>query len=48
MPLKFDIKDKKLTKAGLTKIEWAERSMLVLRLIRERFKKEKPLKDINI
>ena len=48
MPLKFDIKDKKLAKAGLRKIEWAERSMPVLRLIRERFKKEKPLKGINI
>ena len=48
MPLKFDIKDKKLAKAGVIKIEWAERSMPVLRLIRERFKKEKPLKGINI
>ncbi|MCH9024917.1 MAG: adenosylhomocysteinase [candidate division Zixibacteria bacterium] len=48
MPLKFDIKDKKLAKAGVSKIEWAERSMPVLRLIRKRFKKEKPLKGINI
>ncbi|MEE8405452.1 MAG: adenosylhomocysteinase, partial [candidate division Zixibacteria bacterium] len=48
MPLKFDIKDKKLAKAGVSKIEWAERSMPVLRLIRERFKKEKPLKGISI
>ena len=30
------------------KIEWAERSMPVLRLIRERFAKEKPLKGVNI
>lgn len=48
MPVKSDIKDKKLAKAGVKKIEWAERSMPVLRLIRERFEKEKPLKGINL
>jgi adenosylhomocysteinase len=40
----YDIKDKNLAKAGLQKIEWAEKNMPVLRLIRERFGREKPLK----
>jgi adenosylhomocysteinase len=48
MAVKHDVKDLKLAKEGKAKIEWAERSMPVLRLIRERFKKEKPLKGINI
>ncbi|MBN1212484.1 MAG: adenosylhomocysteinase [candidate division Zixibacteria bacterium] len=48
MTVKNDIKDIKLAKEGLDKIEWAERSMPVLRLIRERFTEEKPLKGINI
>ncbi len=48
MPVKTDVKDKKLAKVGAKKIEWADRSMPVLRLIRERFEKEKPLKGINL
>ncbi len=48
MPVKADIKNKSLAKAGAKKIEWAERSMPVLRLIRARFEKEKPLKGINL
>ncbi len=43
-----DIKDKNLKEQGKLKIEWAERNMPVLSLIRGRFKKEKPLKGINI
>ena len=48
MPRKseFDIKDLKLAPVGKLKIEWAERQMPVLRQIKERFKKEKPLKGI--
>jgi adenosylhomocysteinase len=38
-----DIADPSLADAGLRRIEWAERDMPVLRLIRERFEKEKPL-----
>src|SRR5215510_7504388 len=38
-----DVKDLALAKAGRTRIEWAEREMPVLRLIRERFEKERPL-----
>ncbi len=48
MAIKSDIKDIKLAKEGKKKIEWAERSMPVLRLIRQRFTKEKPLKGCNI
>ncbi len=44
----FDIKDPSLAQQGLDRIEWAEQSMPVLRLIRERFEKEKPLKGIKI
>jgi adenosylhomocysteinase len=42
----YDIKDIKLAEAGKLRIEWAERSMPVLRMIRERFTKEKPLSGI--
>lgn len=48
MAAKYDVKDMKLAAEGKQKIEWAELNMPVLRLIRERFKKEKPLKGINI
>jgi adenosylhomocysteinase len=48
MSKKFDIKNLKLAKAGRQKIEWADKSMPVLALIRERFAKEKPLKGVSI
>jgi adenosylhomocysteinase len=40
-----DCKDRNLASAGKLRIEWAERTMPVLRSIRERFEREKPLKD---
>ena len=40
----YDIKDSTQAEGGRRRIEWAEREMPVLRQIRERFKKEKPLK----
>lgn len=40
-----DIKNIKLAPYGKKRIEWAQKSMPVLSLIRERFKKEKPLKN---
>jgi len=43
-----DIKDAKLAKKGALRIEWARNNMPVLTLIAERFKKEKPLKGLNI
>ena len=45
---KHDVKDKNLTSQGIQRIKWAEREMPVLRLIRERFLKEKPLKGLKI
>ena len=38
-----DVKDLSLAAAGRKRIEWAEREMPVLRLIRERFERERPL-----
>jgi len=43
-----DIKDISLSSKGKLRIEWAEQDMPVLRLIRQRFQKEKPLKGIRI
>jgi len=41
--VKCDIKDKSLAPKGKLRIEWADNQMPVLRMIRERFEKEKPL-----
>ena len=41
--LAHDIADLNLAETGKSRIEWAEKDMPVLRLIRERFEKEKPL-----
>ncbi|MBN1255889.1 MAG: adenosylhomocysteinase [Deltaproteobacteria bacterium] len=43
-----DIKDKKLAGKGKLRIEWAGHEMPVLKLIKERFAKEKPLKGIKL
>ncbi len=44
----YDIKDSSLAEVGRLRIEWAYREMPVVKLIRERFTKEKPLRDIRI
>src|SRR5437763_2260845 len=44
----FDVRDIKLAEAGRRRIEWAEREMSVLRLIREKFASEKPLEGIRL
>lgn len=44
----FDIKDVKLAEGGRRRIEWAEREMPVLRLIRERFEMERPLSGLRV
>ncbi len=44
--MNYDIKDLSLAEAGTNRIEWAERSMPVLRMIRDRFKREKPLNGV--
>jgi adenosylhomocysteinase len=46
--LEFDVKDIGLARQGKQRIEWAEREMPVLRLIRERFNEEKPLKGVKL
>ncbi len=45
---KSDIKDPSLAPQGLLRIEWASREMPVLKLIRERFAREKPLKGVRL
>jgi adenosylhomocysteinase len=44
----YHVKDLDLAPQGRLRIEWAEREMPVLRLIRERFEKEKPLKGVRL
>ncbi|MBF0336197.1 MAG: adenosylhomocysteinase [Nitrospirae bacterium] len=46
--VQHDVKDIKLAEEGRLRIEWAEMEMPVLRSIRERFAKEKPLKGIRL
>ena len=46
--IKHDIKDIGLAKKGKLRTEWAAQEMPVLRSIKERFKKEKPLKGFRL
>jgi len=46
--VEFDVKDIGLASQGKQRIEWAEREMPVLRLIRERFAEEKPLNGVRL
>ena len=43
-----DVKDLRLADKGRDRIDWAEQDMPVLRLIRERFAKEKPLAGVRM
>ena len=43
-----DVTDLDLTDEGVRRIEWAEREMPVLRLIRERFERDRPLAGLRI
>ena len=47
-PSKGDVKDLSLAEAGRKRVDWAERDMPVLRAIRERFAKEKPLAGMRM
>ena len=47
-PSKGDVKDLSLAEAGRKRVDWAERDMPVLRAIRERFEKEKPLAGMRM
>lgn len=44
----FDVRNLSLAAKGRQRIEWAELEMPVLRLIQERFEKERPLRGIRI
>jgi adenosylhomocysteinase len=44
----YDVKDLRLADQGRMRIEWAEESMPVLRLVRKRFAKERPLRGVRI
>ncbi len=46
--LEYDVKDVGLAGKGKQRIEWSEREMPVLRLIRERFGNEKPLNGVRL
>ena len=48
MPTTHDVKDLSLAEKGLARIEWAEQEMPVLRLIRARFAKERPLEGVRV
>lgn len=43
-----DIRDSELATGGRYRIDWAEQEMPVLRAIRERFEKDKPLKGLRV
>src|SRR5215470_9270740 len=46
--VQHDIKDISLAPQGKKRIDWAEREMPVLRLIRERFAVEQPLRGVRL
>ena len=46
--MEYDIKDVSMAAKGRLRIEWAEKSMPVLKMIRERFATEKPLDGMRI
>ena len=46
--MQHDIKDINLAPEGKQRIEWADREMPVLRLIRERFEAERPLEGVRL
>jgi adenosylhomocysteinase len=44
----YDVKDLSLAEQGRKRIDWAETEMPVLRLLRERFERERPLQGLRI
>ena len=46
--MKFDIADINLADKGKARIEWAQQSMPVLSLVKERFSRQQPLKGIRL
>ena len=45
---RYDVADRALAEAGGRRVEWAERSMPVLRSIRDRFERERPLDGVRV
>jgi adenosylhomocysteinase len=48
MTVEHDVRDLSLATGGRYRIEWAERDMPVLRQIRERFERERPLEGVRM
>ena len=48
MTKNYDIKDLGQAEQGRKRIDWAENEMPVLRQIRERFERERPLKGLRV
>jgi adenosylhomocysteinase len=48
MTVEHDVKDLSLATGGRYRINWAEQEMPVLRAIRERFEREKPLRGLRV
>jgi len=48
MGISYDVKDLALAEEGQLRMEWAEKEMPVLRLIRARFEEERPLDGVRI
>ncbi|NWF54961.1 MAG: adenosylhomocysteinase [Syntrophaceae bacterium] len=46
--MEYDIKDLSLAPKGELRVEWAMKSMPVLKLIRRRFERQKPLKGVRL
>lgn len=46
--INHDVKDLSLAAKGKLRIEWADNQMPVLKLIRQRFEAEKPLRDVRV
>jgi adenosylhomocysteinase len=46
--IEYDVKDMGLAEEGVSRIEWAAREMPVIRLIRERFAKARPLEGLRV
>src|SRR4051812_8015077 len=46
--IEYDVTNLDLATEGVRRIEWAEREMPVLRIIRDRFASEQPLKGVRV
>jgi adenosylhomocysteinase len=44
----YDVKDMSMAREGKLRIDWAAKEMPVVKLIKERFAREKPLNGVRI